>query len=306
MKKIYLSEPNEVCLRDVNKLLKRSGYSVINGDTKLSQNLNKNVETLMIRSYTNINGRVSSVFPNLKNIVRIGVGLDNIDLDYCKQNGIHVFNSAGANSNAVAEYVVGMTLLALRKFHLVSQNSLELWNRQSFMTNEIGNKTFGLVGFGNIAKLVYLKMKALGCNKFYVYDPYVKVDKNSFGGIEQVKHLASLLKNSDIVSLHLPLTKETYHLIDEEKIEMLKVGSILINSSRGAIVCENDVVNAVKNNRITYIADVFENEPRVNKRLTRLKGFIGTPHIASMTFEANENMVKTAIDNFINRRFLTI
>jgi phosphoglycerate dehydrogenase-like enzyme len=294
----YISEPNEIYLNGEAKMLKSAGYKIINGDKNISNNYTSEIQTLIIRSYTKIDKAILKKLPNLQNLVRVGVGMDHIDVESCKERGINFFNSAGANSNAVAEYVVCQTLAALRKTYLLNESDLVEWNRFKFMGSEMANQTVGLVGFGNIAKLVYKKLNAFDCKKFLVYDPYVDPKTYSFDNLEFCS-LDKLFKNSDIISLHLPLNSETHHLINARNLQKFKKGVILINSSRGAIVNEKDIVKFLKDDYLTYIADVFETEPRIKRSLLKQKNFIGSPHIASMTEEANKNMVKVAIKNLV-------
>jgi phosphoglycerate dehydrogenase-like enzyme len=166
------------------------------------------------------------------------------------------------------------------------------------MGQEMANQVVGLVGFGNIARLVYKKLSAFDCKKFLVYDPYV--DPRSFLADNlEFCSIGDLLKNSNIISLHLPLTTETYHLINQKNLRKIKKGTILVNTSRGAIVNEKDVITFLKDKKIFYVSDVFETEPKIKKNMLNQKNFIGSPHIASMTKEANEKMVSVAITNLM-------
>lgn len=294
----YVSEPEEIYLNGESKLLKSAGYKIVNGDKTISVNYSSNIETLIMRSYTKIDSLLLSRLPNLKNIVRVGVGMDHIDIVSCKNRGINIYNSAGANSNAVAEYVVCQILSALRKTNLLNEYDLVNWNRFKYMGQEMSNQVVGLVGFGNIARLVYKKLNSFDCKKFLVYDPYVDPKSIEAENIEFCT-LDFLLKNSNIISLHLPLTKETFHLVGQKNLKKIKNGAILINTSRGAIVDEKEMIYFLKTGNLTYVCDVFEKEPEVKKGMIKQGNFIGSPHIASMTTEANSKMVSIAISNLI-------
>lgn len=294
---VYITEPEEINLKVLSGLSGK--YDLVNGDTKLDRNYLRDCENILIRTYTRVDEKTFERMPNIKNVMRVGVGLDNVDLEECKKRNVRVFNSAGSNSNAVSEYVVASILFAKRNMYQLTTNDLKTWNRFKFMGSEIKGKTVGLIGFGNIARLVYKKLKAFDCERFYVYDPYVKEESITDDQVVLVHDLDLLLKCSDIVSIHVPLNKETFHLMDKQRLGYLKEGAILINTSRGAVVCEDDVIGWMKKNKGIYVADVFESEPKVNKRLLECKNFIGTPHIASMTVEADTGMVREVVANFL-------
>ncbi len=294
----YISEPDEIYLNGESKLLKCAGYKIVKGDKTIGVNYSPNIETLIVRSYTKVDTSVLNKLPNLRHLVRVGVGVDNIDIHSCEIRGIDIYNSAGANSNAVAEYVVCQALSALRKTNLLNESDLINWNRYKYMGQEMSNQVIGLVGFGNIARLVYKKLNAFDCNKFLVYDPYV--DPKSFLTDDlEFCSINKLLKNSNIISLHLPLTTETYHLFNQENLKKIRKGTILINTSRGAIVEEKAIIPLLKSKSLFYISDVFESEPKIKKSMIKQKNFIGSPHIASMTEEANKKMVEVAIKNLV-------
>lgn len=301
----YVSEPEEIYLNGESKLLKKAGYKIVKGDKTISVNYSSNIETLILRSYTKVDASVLNKLPNLKHIVRVGVGMDNIDIHSCEIRGVNIYNSAGANSNAVAEYVVCQALSALRKTNLLNESDLVNWNRFKYMGQEMANQVVGLVGFGNIARLVYKKLNAFDCNKFLVYDPYIDSKLFLENNLEFCS-IDKLLKNSDIISLHLPLTTETYHLLDQKNLKKIKRGAILINTSRGAIVEEKNIIPFLKSKRLFYVSDVFEDEPKIKKGLVNQTNFIGSPHIASMTEEANKKMVEVAITNLISRNIARI
>ena len=297
---VYISEPSEIDSKSLSIL--RSKYQLIEGDCEFKKNYSQAHSNLMIRKYKKVDEKAFEVFPNLQNVVRVGVGLDNIDLDICKSKNVKVFNSAGSNANAVSEYVIGSIIFSKRKLHLLCKNDLVSWNRFKFMGSEIKGKQIGLIGFGNIAQLVYKKLKGFDCEGFYVFDPYISKEAYAAENIIFTQNIDTLIKNSDIVSIHVPLSDETYHLIDFDSLSSFKRGSVLVNTSRGAVVSEKDVIRAMVEKDITYIADVFETEPKVRKSLVKSPNFIGTPHIASMTKEANFEMVKTAVNNFLEGR----
>lgn len=293
--KIYVCEPKEIN-KEALELLEKE-YEVVLGDKELKENFDSDCEILMVRSGVNVNQEVLNKFGNLHYVIRVGVGLDNVDTKLCAERGIKVFNSPGSNANAVAEYVVGIVLFRLRKFDLLTRKDIEEWNRFKFMGGELKGKIIGLVGFGNIAKLVYKKLLAFDC-RFIVYDPYID-NSQKFESLEFTESLESLFKDSDIISIHVPLIDETFHLVDEALLGLMKDGVILVNTSRGPIVNEEKVIEMFFGRKSTYIADVFENEPNVSKKLLNHPNVICTPHIASMTWEADRMMAVKAAENFL-------
>lgn len=297
---VYVTEPHEINPEPLQKL--RNYYRLVQGDISLSKNYSPEYENLLIRTYTKVDEQTFEKMPYLKNVMRVGVGLDNINIEVCKRKGVRVFNSAGSNANAVSEYVVAAILSAKRKLNSVTQDDLKSWNRFKFMGTEIKGKTIGLIGFGNIARLVYKKLKGFDCERFIVYDPYIRPETVTDDQITFTGDLNLLLRCSDIVSVHVPLNKQTHHLINAAKIKNLKEGAILINSSRGAVVSEKDIVDWISNNNATYIADVYETEPQINRKLLKCKNFIGTPHIAAMTVEADVGMVQEVVTNFLTNK----
>lgn len=295
---IYISEPDAINIELVRSILADTNYSTKLGDINFGHKEHPGCEALFIRSATKVSSNILNYFPNLKAIIRAGTGLDNVDLDYCEKNDIAVFNSPGANANAVAEYVVTMSLYALRKLHLLEEQDIKSWNRFKFMGREINQITIGVIGYGHVGKLLVQKMSALGCTRFLVYDPYIPRDTRLPEGAELVS-LDRLLEHSYILSLHIPLTKESRHLISFERLIKLKDGAILINASRGGVVDEESLLEIIENKDVTYAADTVEGEPFTNPRLLKNKNVIVTPHIASLTETSQDEMVSQALNNFL-------
>jgi phosphoglycerate dehydrogenase-like enzyme len=299
-KTIYITEPDTIDAEQAGRLLEATGYTCIAGDTEFSGS-SDGCEALLIRSATHVDSRIKDYFPALKSVIRVGAGLDNVDLGFCKQNGITVFNAPGANADAVAEYVAGMTLYATRKFYLLEKQDAATWNRFKFRGDSIARKTIGIVGFGNIGKLVYRKLQGLGCTSFVVYDPYVTTEAmEAYEGVKQVG-LDHLFEQADVVSLHIPLTDETRYTVGVKTLPLFKRDVILINASRGGIVDESSLLAHMRNNpEMIYIADTVENEPHVNEALLGQPNVIVTPHIASLTSDAEAAMLEQALKNFID------
>ncbi len=237
---------------------------------------------MVVRSRTKVRQPLIDACPNLKVIVRGGVGLDTIDADYAKSKGITVMNTPLASSASVAELTIGY-LFALARSIPQATASLkgEKWEKKLFEGDEIGGKTLGLVGMGNIGKEVAKRAKALGMT-VVAYDPYVK----SADGVKMV-HLDQLLASSDYISLHLPKTEESASMIGAAQIAMMKRGVRIINCARGGILDEKALYEALESGKVAGVAlDVYAEEPPADWRLVKHPKVIGSPHIGAATKEA--------------------
>jgi len=239
-----------------------------------------------------IDEEVMKRVPKLKMIAKRGVGLDNIDLKAATKAGILVTYTKHANSQSVAEHTIGLILTLTKNITIANEEvRTKGWKiRSKLIGIELSGKTLGIIGFGFIGRKVAEIAKALGMNVL-VYDPYVPVDVvRGFGC--RVVDLDTLLRESDVVSIHAALTKETYHMIGERELRLMKRTAYLINTARGAIIDEKALIKALKEGWIAGAAlDVFEEEPLPKDHpLTKFKNVILTPHIAAFTKEAIERM----------------
>ena len=226
----------------------------------------------------------------LKVVGRLGVGLDNIDLDACKARGIEVRPATGANDLAVAEYVITAALLLLRRaWFATGRVASGSWPRMDLIGHELAGKRLGLVGFGAIARLTAAKGAALGMS-VCAFDPFIPSANPAWAGVER-STLESLLSCADVVSLHTPLTPQTRRMIDGEALARMKSGAILINAARGGIVDEAALVAALQAGHLAGAAlDVFETEPvsaGSGALFAGVPNLILTPHIAGVTDESN-------------------
>jgi (S)-sulfolactate dehydrogenase len=221
---------------------------------------------------------------------RLGVGLDNIDLEACKARGIEVRPATGANDLAVAEYVITAALMLLRRAWFATDRvAAGAWPRMDLIGHELAGKRLGLVGFGAIARLTAAKGAALGMH-IAAFDPFVPEGNPAWKGVER-STLEALLTSADVISLHTPLTPQTRRMIDGAALEKMKAGAIVINAARGGVLDEAALVAALKAGRLGGAAlDVFETEP-VSKTSGTLfqdvPNLILTPHIAGVTEESN-------------------
>ena len=268
--------------------------SLAEDSNSLVKLINK-MKALIVRNKTLVTRELIENAPNLTCVGRLGVGLDNIDLNACEEQNITVYPALGANSHSVAEYVICASMLLLRKAYFKKNEMIAgNWPRQESSGSEVYGKTLGLIGFGDIAQKTRDLALGLGI-KTVAYDPYLDKDSNLW---KETKNLLldNLLSISDIISLHIPLTKETKNLIDEKKLRLIKNSSVIINTSRGGIIDENSLAKLLKENKIGGAAlDVFNKEPinKVNaKKFEGIDNLILTPHIGGVTKESNERVSK--------------
>lgn len=244
-----------------------------------------------------IDSRLLENASKLKVISRFGVGYDNIDVQAATQKGIVVCNAPGVMAHAVAELTVGLMLSVARQIPYVD-SSVKNGKWRKNIGIELYGTTLGIIGYGNIGKEVAKIARALGMIVRY-YDPLIK---SRLGYVDdEYRELPDLLSESDFVSLHLPLTKQTQGMIGKNELDLMKHSAILINCSRGGVVNETELLRKLKNNELFGAAmDVFENEPFVNKEFLSLKNVILTPHIGSYTSRTLNNMAMVAAKNVID------
>jgi D-3-phosphoglycerate dehydrogenase len=237
---------------------------------------------MVVRSRTKVRKPLIDRCPNLKVIVRGGVGLDTIDAEYARSKGITVMNTPQASSASVAELAIGfMFALARSLCQATASLKAEKWEKKRFEGDELGGKTLGLLGVGNIGREVAKRASALGMNVI-AYDPYVK----SLEGVQLVG-LDDLLIQSDYISLHLPRTSETENMIGSDQFAMMKDGVRIVNCARGGIINEEALYDALTSGKAAGAAlDVFAEEPPADWKLLKLDNVIGSPHIGAATKEA--------------------
>ena len=245
---------------------------------------------LLVRNLTQVRGALLEVAPRLKVVGRLGVGLDNIDLEACAARGIAVKPATGANDLSVAEYVITAAMMLLRQAWLASDRVIAGdWPRMAMVGRELAGKRLGLIGFGAIARLTAARARALGMEAA-AYDPFLPEGDPAWAGAERLD-LSSLLATSDVISLHTPLTPQTRRMIDGRALGLMKAEAILINAARGGVVDETALCEALKAGRLGGVAlDVFETEPVTAASgavFQNVPNLILTPHIAGVTDESN-------------------
>ncbi len=254
-----------------------------------------NYEGMVVRSRTKVRQPLIDVCPNLKVIVRGGAGLDTIDHEYAKSKGIAVMNTPLANSASVAELAIGYMLMMARSLYQATASmKADKWDKKSFNGDEIGGKTLGLIGVGNIGKEVAKRASVMGMTVI-AYDPYVK----EIAGIKLVT-LDELLAQADYISLHLPKTKESTNMIGAEQFAKMKNGVRIVNCARGGIVSEDALYEALTSGKVAGAAlDVFNEEPPTDWKLMKLDNVIASPHIGAATKEAQGRVGAEVADKLI-------
>ena len=247
-----------------------------------------------------ISKAVIEAAPKLKIVSRHGVGVDNVDVDACTRQGVLVTITGDANSEAVSECAFGLLLAIARK---TAQANAHIrsgqWNRDLFVGLELYEKVLGIVGMGRIGSR--LARHAGGFDmQVLAYDPYVDADAAQEAGITLV-NLETLLRRADFISLHMPLTDETRHIIGPAELALMKPSAILVNTARGGLVDETALYETLVNNRIAGAAlDVFEAEPLSNEnRLLELDNLLCSPHVAGQTEESLLRMSVGAAENIL-------
>lgn len=273
-------------------ILKKAGMKVDYKPNILTEELLsivKDYQVILVRSRTKITREVIQAASNAKIIARAGVGLDNIEVTAAEEKGIRVVNAPEAAINAVSELTVGNMISLARSIPLAdSEMKRGKWIKKNLMGTELSGKYLGIVGVGNIGRNVGRIAKALRMN-LIGYDPY-PIDRDYIKEVGLiVTDLNTLIQSADFITCHVPLLEETKHLFNAELISNMKSTAYIINASRGGVIDETALYNALCNGSIAGAAlDVFETEPPLNNLLIELPNVICTPHIGAQTKEAQE------------------
>ncbi|MHA1860242.1 MAG: hydroxyacid dehydrogenase [Candidatus Asgardarchaeia archaeon] len=252
----------------------------------------RDYEVIIVRSRTKVDRDVIDGGEKLRLIARAGVGLDNIDVEYARSKGIDVINSPEGPTRSVAELVIGYIFTFFRKI-VKADNSMKrgLWLKKEFLGEEVLGKTIGVVGFGRIGREVSKMASSIGFNVL-AYDKleFPECFFSKYGA--RKSSLEDLLRNSDIVTLHLPLTEETKWFLNRERIRMMKDGALLINTSRGGIVDEEALLDSLKEGKLSGAClDVYSEEPPtkdVLRDIIEMENVIATPHIGANTRQSQK------------------
>jgi len=247
---------------------------------------------IIVRSGVNITKKIIDAGSNLKVIGRAGVGVDNIDVESATSRGIIVMNTPWGNTNSAAEHTVAMILALSRHIPRADRSMKQkLWERKNFQGNEIRGKKIGIIGLGNIGKIVAKILISFGA-EILGYDPFLTEAAAKEMDVS-LADLEYLLKNSDYITIHVPLNNSTRNLIGSREMQLMKKGAKIINVARGGIIDENALYDSLKNGKIGGAAiDVWETEPPKEYRLAELDNVIATPHLGASTEEAQKLVAK--------------
>jgi D-3-phosphoglycerate dehydrogenase/(S)-sulfolactate dehydrogenase len=270
------------------RLLSSRGHEVLERPDITGEELThvlKGYDALIVRGRTRVTREVLAGAGGLRVICRAGSGVDNIDLDAAREKDIAVFNTPGANSTSVAELTWGLILAVHRRLAAAAASTAGgLWEKKKFSGHEISGRTLGVIGLGQIGKQVATIGLGFGC-RLVAHDPQVEVPA-AVPGAEAV-NLDQLLAASDIVTLHLPLTAGTRHLLDADRLSAMKKGAVLVNCARGGLVDEKCLHRLLIEGHLAGAAlDAFEQEPPEGSPLLGLPQVVSTPHIGAATSEA--------------------
>ncbi len=254
---------------------------------------------IIVRSRTKVTSEVIEKADNLKIIARAGVGVDNIDLTAATEKGIMVVNSPESTSITVAEHTMGLLLSMARKISIADKSVKEgKWEKKKFMGVELRGKTLGVIGMGRIGSQVVNRCKSFEMDAI-VYDPYLPEEVAQNMGVK-LTDLETVLKNADFITIHVPLTEETRHLISTEQFEIMKDSCFITNCARGGIIDEEALFVALSENKIGGAAlDVYEDEPPKDSKLVTLDNIVLTPHIAASTKEAQRDAAIIVADEIL-------
>ncbi len=256
---------------------------------------------LVVRNRTQVGPALLDAAPKLRVVGRLGVGLDNIDLSECEKRGVEVCPATGANDDSVAEWVIAAVMVLIRgAFFSIGEILEGKWPRGKCIGRETAGKTLGLIGFGAIARKTASRAQVLGM-KVLAHDPFIPEKEPCWESVSRMATLDALLASADAVSLHVPLTDNTRHLINAKAILRMKKGAMLINSSRGGVVDEAAMLEALSSGHLGGAAlDVYETEPLTREAAEKfggLKNLLLTPHIGGVTVESNERVSRVTLDN---------
>ncbi len=289
----------------LNEILRKNGLKITYEPEITPEQIKEkisNFDIVVVRSRTKITKEMIDRATQCKIIARVGVGLDNIDVDAAKAKNIRVINAVEGAMNAVAELVLGLMLSMAREIPRADREIRNgKWLKKELMGIELSGKYLGIVGLGNIGKRLAklargLNMNIIGFDVMPIADDFSR----DVGLIKA--DIDTLISSADFISFHVPLTDATHHLVNAKRISTMKKTAYIINTSRGEIIDEDALYDALKEGRIAGAAlDVFEKEPAVGNKLTTLPNIVCTPHIGAQTKEA-----QTLAANVIGEKIIMI
>lgn len=268
----------------IKSLKKNFSKIIIDTNNIFSKNkkMYENVDGIIL-GLQNFNRNEISYFKNLKIITKFGVGLDNVDVDFCLKKKIKILRASGCNSIAVAELVIGNIINLIRNIN-ENNNLLKKFKWQPTKGLELYKKKVGIIGLGTIGKEVALRLEAFKCTiSYHDIKRDLKFEKEN--NLRAVS-LNKILTESDIITLHTPLTPKTLNLISHKELKIMKENAIIINTSRGKVINLKDLSKIIRKKNLKIALDVYEPEPFLEKKLLTVSNAIFTPHIGGTTEEA--------------------
>ncbi len=269
-------------------ILENAGFEVevLDDKGRLRERV-KDAHGMVVRSATKVTKELLDIAEKLRIVARAGVGLDNVDLDECKKRGIEVVNSPEGPTPSVAEFTLALLIGAARRIghgnHMLKQGK---WVKKECAGVELRGKTLGVIGTGAIGGTVAQYALALGM-KVLGYDVVIREDLKALENFEYTD-LDTLIRESDFITLHVPLIPPTKHMLNKERFEQMKDGVVIVNVARGGVINEKDLLEALKAGRIGAVGlDVFEEEPHPDPELISHPAVLATPHIGASTKEAS-------------------
>ena len=242
---------------------------------------------ILVRSAIRVTRKVIASGTALKVIGRAGIGVDNIDVSAATEHGVLVLNVPGGNSITAAEHTLALLFALARRIPAAVQSMKEgRWDRKAFAGRELTGLTLGIIGFGNVGRIV--ADRALGLKmRITAFDPNVPAFAMEGLGVRPARNLEDLLSVSDVITVHTPLTSHTRNLIDEKALRTVKMGVMIVNVSRGGVVDESALYQALQSGQVSAAAlDVYHTEPPTDNPLIDLPNVIATPHLGASTKEA--------------------
>ncbi len=290
-------------------LLKKNGFEVLIGSDerglskKELMELGKDADGIISMLSDKFDGSVLKKLKKCKVIANYAVGYNNIDLKAAKEMGIKVTNTPDILTDATADISMGLAIAAARNFvvgdKLVRDGKFEGWKPLLLLGPEFRGKTFGIIGAGRIGQATARRAAAFG-SKIIYFNRSKKYDFEKELNAKKVS-LNKLLTISDFISLHLPLTDKTYHILNADNMKNLKEGVIIVNTARGEVIDEKELIKLLKKRKVFAAGlDVYENEPQVKKAFLKMDNVILLPHIGTATFEARTKMAELTAKNIIN------
>ena len=252
----------------------------------------KNADAIIVRSGVKVTAKVIEAAPNLKVIGRAGVGVDNIDIPAASKHGVVVMNTPGGNTISTAEHAFTLMMSLARKVPQAHATIMAgKWDRKSFQGTELNHKTLAVLGMGRIGTEFAKRAMAFGMH-VVAYDPYLSASRAQMLGVELRDNLDEAVKDADFITMHMPLTNETKHMLNEERMRKIKKGVRIINCARGGLVCDEALAKLLVEGQVGGAAlDVFEVEPPpADYPLLAAPNVVFTPHLGASTEEAQESV----------------